>query len=140
MAEFKVIEEGAFGDYDFQASAGTLEELFAICAAATFDAMTDVRKIQLIDEVEFEENADNLEDLLYAFLAELIYIKDAEKLFFGKFDIEINEGFNLKCKAYGEHINNDKHELKTDVKAVTYHHLKVEKMGSGYSAHVILDL
>jgi len=140
MAEFKVIEEGASSDYEFQASAETLEELFAICGVATFDCIADVHKVEAIEKTKFDVEADTLEDLLYAFLAELIYIKDTEKLLLSKFAIELKEGIKLQCLAFGEHISSEKHDFKTDVKAVTYHHLKVEKTGSGYSAHVILDL
>ena len=140
MAEFIVIEEGASSDYEFQATAETLEELFAICGVATFNCIADVHKVKAVEKIKFGVKAENLEDLLYAFLAELIYIKDTEKLLLSKFAIDIKEGFKLKCQAFGEHINADKHELKTDVKAVTYHQLKVEKTGNGYSAHVILDL
>lgn len=140
MAEFHVIEEGAFSDYEFQASAATLEELFAICGVATFDAITDVQKIEASAKIKFKVAAENIEDLLYAFLAELIYIKDTQKIFLSKFEIEIKEGYALKCQAFGEYIDRNKHDFKTDVKAVTYHHLKIEKTDEGYSAHVILDL
>jgi SHS2 domain-containing protein len=140
MAEFRVIEAGAFADYEFEAEADTREELYAICAVAAFDAMTNVANIKPEKTIEFEVAANNDEDLLYAFLAELIYIKDIEHTLFGKFEINLIEEFRLKCRASGELIDPRKQELKTDVKAVTYHKLKFGKSDRGYSAHVILDL
>jgi len=140
MASFKVIEEGAFGDYEFVAEAESLEKLFDICGLATFEAVTDVSKVEALEEMNFAISTESLEELLFLFLAELIYIKDTENIFFSRFEIKITNKFKLSCKAYGERIDNKKHTLKTDVKAVTYHKLEVVKKSDGYGAHVILDL
>jgi SHS2 domain-containing protein len=140
MAEFRIIEEGAFGDYEFEAGAETKAGLFEICGIATFEAMTDVTVIKPVDEIDFTVAAENDLELLYAFLSELIYIKDTENIFFCKFDIEIKEESELTCKAYGEYIDRGRHPLKTDVKAVTYHKFKFEQTAAGFFAHVILDL
>ena len=162
--KYKIIEEGAFADFEFEAYGDSLEELFAVCGLASFEAMTDTSKVELKKTVEFDVSAETIEDLLFAFLAELIYIKDVEKIFFKQFDIEISGDssysdwiqrgrmqyaptrqiksacLKLKCKATGEYIDRNKHDLRTDVKAVTYHKLSVNKTNDGYSGHVILDL
>lgn len=140
IAGFKIIEEGAFADFEFEASAGSLEELFPVCGQAAFEAMTDLSKVELKETVKFEVEGASLEDLLFAFLAELIYLKDVQKVFFREFNIEIEGSYKLKCAAKGESIDRDKHDLRTDVKAVTYHKLKVTKNDYGFNAHVILDL
>ncbi len=140
MGIFKIIEEGAFADFEFEARAKSIEELFAVCGQATFEAMTDTAKVDLVESVQFDVSASSLEDLLFTFLAELIYLKDVQKIFFSKFEIEISDKFDLSCKANGEYIDNKKHDLRTDVKAVTYHKLSIKKDDTGYSAHVILDL
>jgi len=140
MAAFRVIEEGAFGDYEFEAEAQSLEKLFDVCGLATFEAMTDVSKVESAEEMKFDVSAESLEELLYLFLAELIYIKDTENIFFCRFEVVITDNFKLNCRALGERINDKKHALKTDVKAVTYHKLEVIKKDAGYGAHVILDL
>lgn len=140
MAEYKIIESGAFADYEFEASADTLNELFKVCAIACFEAMTDTSKIECTEEFEFELEAENREELLFAFLAELIYLKDVESILLGKFNVTLIEETKLKCVCRGTRIDLSTHELRTDVKAVTYHHFKLEQTGDGYTAHVILDL
>ncbi|MCP4580237.1 MAG: archease [candidate division Zixibacteria bacterium] len=140
MGEFKVVEEGAFGDFEFEAKADTLEKLFETCGLATFEAMTDVSRVEAIVEIHFDVSAESLEELLYAFLAELIYVKDVDSVFISKYDISLQENYDLSCKAWGEIIDSEKHNLRTDVKAVTYHKLEIKKSNGGYSAHVILDL
>jgi SHS2 domain-containing protein len=140
MAKFRIIEEGAFGDYEFEAEAETRAGLFEICGIAAFEAMTDVTKVQQLRQINFEVSAENDTDLLYAFLAELIYIKDTENVFLARFELTFKEGSGLTCIAHGESIDRERHDLRTDVKAVTYHQFKYEQTADGYRAHVILDL
>lgn len=140
MGHFRIIEEGAFADFEFEAYAKTLEDLFAVCGKAMFEAMTDVSRVEPSQEVEFGVTAESVEDLLFSYLSELVYLKDTRKFFFCDFVIEIKEGEILHCIARGEPIDRDKHELKTDVKAVTYHKLEVKHDDKGYHTRVILDL
>ncbi|MEE8417325.1 MAG: archease, partial [candidate division Zixibacteria bacterium] len=82
-----------------------------------------------------------IEELLYNYIAELIFIKDAEKVFLSQFDIDISpDNTILKAVVRGELIDYNKHIIKIDVKAVTYHDLHVRVEKEGYSARMILDL
>ncbi|OGC81679.1 MAG: hypothetical protein A2W07_06500, partial [candidate division Zixibacteria bacterium RBG_16_43_9] len=83
----------------------------------------------------------NLEDLLFDFISELVYLKDAQKVFFSKFDLKIskNEEYSLKGTIWGEKIDYKKQEVRRDVKAITYHMLEVKKIDSEWRAQVILD-
>jgi SHS2 domain-containing protein len=62
-------------------------------------------------------------------------------IFLSKFDIDIDvDDLSLKSIAWGERIDYNKHEIKTDVKAVTYHNLQIKKLQKGFEVKVILDL
>jgi len=138
---FRIIEEIVSGDFVFEAWGNTLEELFAACAKACFSAMTDPAGVEPSKAYPVKIEADNLEELLYNFLAELVYLKDTDKIFLSKFDIEIDvHEVSLNAVAWGETIDYNKHEIKTDVKAVTYHGLNIIKAGDRYEVKVILDL
>lgn len=138
---FKIIEDIVSGDFVFQASGNTLEELFASCAEACFSAMTELAGVEPIDGYRVDVEADNIDDLLFNFLAELIYLKDTEKIFLTKFDIDIDvDNVSLKSIARGERIDYNKHQIRTDVKAVTYHDLQIKKPRDGFEVKVILDL
>ena len=140
MSGFKVIEDGASADYEFEATAQSIEELFETCGQATFAAMTEIEKVKPAAEIKFEVQAATLEDLLFSFLSELVYIKDTQRLFLSKFDVAIDSPYHLTCRARGERIDENRHVIKTDVKAATYHEMKISKTDSGYYAHAILDL
>jgi SHS2 domain-containing protein len=140
MGSIRVIENGAFADFEFEAYGETLPDLFAQCGKAVFMAITDIDTISASQKVEFEVSGETLEDLLFAFLSELIFLKDTRKMFFCDFAIEITGSYQLYCKAMGETIDRQKHQTKTDVKAPTYHKLKITQDETGFGAKVILDL
>jgi SHS2 domain-containing protein len=138
---FKIIEDIVSGDFVFEATGKTIDELFKSCAEACFSAMTDIEGVDAQIEHSLELDADSLDDLLVVFLSELVYLKDTEKVFFSKFEIKIdNENNSLKCVAWGDRIDYGKHEIRSDVKAATYHNLKIEKFDDKFKVKVILDL
>ncbi len=93
--------------------------------------------------VDIELESEGLENLLYDYLSELLYLFEVEEIVFGQFKVDsierTNSGYVLKGRASGESIDTERHNFETEVKAVTYHQLKVEKEAEGYSAHVIVD-
>jgi SHS2 domain-containing protein len=139
--KFRVVESGASADYVFDAYGDTLNDLFANCALACFNVMTDLDRVVTQREYVIEVKRESIEDLLYGFIAELIYLKDVEKIFLCKFIVDIaGDEKSLKSIAIGERIDYNKHAIKTDVKAVTFHDLQIRKEDHGYATRMILDL
>lgn len=139
--KFKLIEDTTSADFVFEAYGVSTNELFSNCALACFFAMTDPATIEPAKSFELEVEGQRIEDLLYNFISELIFIKDAEKVFLSQFDIDIStDNTILKAVVRGEQIDYNKHMIKTDVKAATYHDLRIWTDRQGYSARMILDL
>ncbi len=141
---YKYLEDVAIADVAFEAQGKTLEELFESSGFALTNAMIkDLSKIEQRAEKSFEVEAEDVEMLLFNFLQELIFYKDAERLLFNKFDLDIvqkEDGWLLSARAYGEEIDREKHELLADVKAVALHNFKVEETEKGWRASVIVDV
>ncbi len=104
----------------------TLKECFENAAFAMMDQIVDASSADLSDEVSITVEGTDLEELLYNFLSEVLFIFDAKGLVLGKFDVDLQPG-RLECKAWGETFDPEKHSPKSDIKAVTYHELKVDK-------------
>ncbi len=80
-------------------------------------------------------------DLNEAFENALFY-HEVDFMLFCDFNVEIkwiDDAFNLKAKIKGESINWDKHERKTEIKAITFHMMDVKKT-SHYELQAIVDL
>jgi len=141
MGTYRFLEDVAIADAAFQAEAESLEELFALCAQAAFEVMADTKTIEPKSEEQVELAGESLDELLFDWLAELIYLKDKNSMLFSRFDINIRKtnGYTLKASIWGEPADQKKHRVRVDVKAVTYHLLEVKKEDDKWTARVILD-
>src|SRR4051812_25646568 len=83
--------------------------------------------------------ADELDFLFFDWLKALLYQFDAEKLLFSRFDVKVSDA-GVEATAWGERLDESRHELAHEVKAITYHGLKVEKTEDGWLAEVIVDI
>jgi SHS2 domain-containing protein len=141
---FRYLEDIATADAAFEAEGNTVEELFLSAAQAVMGVM--VERIDTIEpkvEVRFHLEEQELEMLLFSFLQEIIYYKDARRLLLLVDSVEIDQEsspITLSAVTWGETLDQVKHPLLTDVKAVTMHRFRVEKTGSLWKATVILDI
>jgi SHS2 domain-containing protein len=139
--KIEIIEDHASADFVFDAYGRTPADLFEACAKATFSVMTESNRIDISIERIIELTADDINELLYAFISELIYLKDAEKIFFREFEIQLSDdNKSLTAIVKGERIDFNRHLIKTDVKAATYHDLSVTYDSVYYKTRMILDL
>ncbi len=124
---YEFIEHTA--DIAIKAYGKSVEESFGNAATGMFDVITDVSKVEPKGEYQVRVKSDDLENLLVDWLSELLFLHETQDVLFSEFDVKI-ENLSLVATAKGEAINREKHELKSGVKAVTYHMLEVnEKEG-----------
>ncbi|MBY9001292.1 MAG: archease [Candidatus Heimdallarchaeota archaeon] len=142
MFKYTILDDEVKSDFAFEVTADSLSELFRGAGIASMVAMVNLDTVKTTNEWNFEISAENESMLLYDFLSELVYLKDAETVLFKDFEISIekNEDFKLKCKAFGSQIDWENEGLLTDVKAVTLYEFWVEKKENQWSCHVVLDL
>ncbi|MDO8727639.1 MAG: archease, partial [Candidatus Methanoperedens sp.] len=124
---YRYLEDIATADAAFEVVGRTLEELFRDAAIATFEVMVDMKSVEPVITRDIELKNEAVDNLFFDWLSELVYLKDADALIFSKFDVSIkkNDFYELKATASGETINQEKHTLRSDVKAVTYHMFEV---------------
>ncbi len=141
---YKFIDNLSMADIAFSADGVSLEELFESAALATTNVMVkDLKKIELKERRKITVSDKSVEKLLFNFLQEIVYLKDAELLIFGKYTVKIKNRdgvYMLGCIARGEKLNMEKHELVVDVKAITYHLFEVKQEKDKWKAQVILDI
>jgi len=135
---FKVIDHTA--DIGIIAYGVDVEQLFSNAAYALFSLIVEPQSITERLHSYIRVAAENSENLLVAWLNELIYLFDAEHLLFNRFQIKNLNNNQLTAICYGESIDPLKHRLKRYVKAATYHMLKIDSCASGYKAQVIFDI
>ena len=135
---YEIFEHTA--DFGIRARAGSLAELFADAARGLFSLIvTNFDVVQAIEEVEYSLAGDNPEDLLHDWLSELLYTFNVRRLVLREFHVQI-DATRLVATARGEPIDPSRHEIDVEVKAITWHALKVEQDDDGWLAEVIVDV
>jgi len=141
---YKFLEEIGTADIAFEATGRDLPELFVAAADATMNVMIDnLDAIEPRETLQIELSNDQIDMLLFDFLQELIYFKDAKRLLLRACETQIDrkdEVYFLKSKVAGEQLDDTRHQQRADVKAVTLHGFSVEKHDGGWKAKVLLDI
>ncbi len=134
---FEVIDHTA--DIGIAAYGSDLKQAFGNAAYGLFSLMVDLKGVgdDLCRQVEVE--AENKEDLLVAWLNELIYLFEVEGILFKRFVVDELTETRLRSRCYGEGVDPRRHEIKMGVKATTYHMLKVEE-DNGFRVQVLFDI
>jgi SHS2 domain-containing protein len=127
-------------DVGLRVRAADLDRLFAEAAKALFSLIVvNLDAVRPVEQAEIQLQGDRPDDLLFDWLAELLYLLDSRRMVFGQFDVHVEE-HGLTATAKGEPIDRKRHELEREVKAITYHGLKVERTAEGWLAEVIVDI
>lgn len=142
---YRYLEDIATADVAFEAWDKKVEDMFIAAAEASMNVMVDeLSAIEKTEQRRISLWAEAVDMLLFEFIQELIFLKDAEQLLLRVSQIFIepeNNGFRLRADLYGEVLDPNKHSLNADVKAVTLHRFSVEQTpGIGWTAVVVLDI
>jgi len=138
MKEFEILEHTA--DVGIKAYGKNLAECFENAAKGMFAIITDNSKIDSVGEYRIELKADSLEELLVDWLSELLFLNSAYNLVFGEFKVDLDEKkIRLNARVFGEEYNRNKHGYGVEIKAVTYHMLRIKKTYP-YEVQVLFDI
>lgn len=127
-------------DAGFTVRAPDLPSLFARAAWALFAIITDPAAVRPAETLAVTVAAADREALLVRWLAELNFIHQTRALLFGDFAVTSLSDTQLTASVKGEKIDRGRHTVYTEIKAVTFHGLTVERQESGWLARVIVDV
>ncbi|HIK02295.1 TPA: archease, partial [archaeon] len=85
MAPYRPLEDVSIADAAFEVVGKDLNEIFRDAALATFSEMVDIYAVKGAETREIKVEAEKLDDLMFKWLEQLIYLKDAENMWFNKF-------------------------------------------------------
>jgi SHS2 domain-containing protein len=135
---YEIFEHTA--DFGLRVWAADLPTLFTEAASALFSAFVVNRGgISPIESVNITLPPADPDDLLHDWLSELLYLFYTRRMVFCRFEVQLNDS-GLEGSVWGEKIDRQRHEIEIEVKAVTWHGLKIEKIPDGWLAEVIIDI
>ena len=136
--KYEVVEHTA--DVAVKVTADTAAELLANAAGGMFDLIGDIESIRPKVRRSVQIDADDYEELIVNWLTELLFRFETEHLLLCEFDIEAIDSRHLRAIVGGEEYDPGRHELQTDIKAVTYSGLHVEHSGGQWTATITFDI
>ena len=138
MENYELLDHTA--DIGIRVKAKTVGQLFQDAASAIFDIIAEKKNSRpgTRQTITIRQRAENLEELFVNWLNELLSLSAARGVIFSRFQVKRIGPRALEASAGGIGIEN--YRVNTEVKAATYHRLKVEKIKGGWQAEVIFDV
>ena len=134
---FEIIDHTA--DVAIAAYGADLKKAFSNAALGMFSIITDLDIVNEKVIRDVEVTSEDMKDLLVSWLNELLFVCEVDKILFKRFDISELSDTRMLAKCYGEKINLKRHKIKAEIKAATYHMLKIEE-GNGVRVQVLFDI
>ena len=138
MKKYELLEHTA--DFGIRAWGKTQKELFINAAAGMYEIIADISKIAPKVSVNIEIESEDKDQLLKDWLSELLYYLNNKGILLSEFKIDKIDDKHIKSEAKGEKIDKQRHELRHEVKAVTYHHLRIEEKEGLLTTEIIFDV
>ncbi len=135
---YELIEHTA--DVGIKVKGNDLKDLFKNAASAMFDIIAEKKEPKAAKQakIKIEQKAENLEELFVNWLNELLSLSATKELIFSDFQINKLDENTLQAVVIGDDFKN--YKVNTEVKAATYHQLKIEEAKTGWQAEVIFDV
>ena len=129
-------------DIGIEVTGRTRKALFVNASGALFDVMIQSKTggVAKKQQKKIAVEGTDVADLLINFLRELLYLFNGEKFITGGCEIIKFTNQELQAWLTGESFDSKKHLIKTEIKAVTYSGLTVEKEKAGWRARIIFDV
>jgi len=129
-------------DLGLRIRADDLAELFEESARALFSVIVvNFDQVRPLERLAFALEAQRRDELLRDWLGELLYVFHTRRMVFSQFAVNLsNSDARLRATAEGEPTDPARHEIDTEIKAITYHGLQVARHGDGWLAEVIVDV
>ena len=138
MGSYSIVDHTA--DIGIAIEAPSLEDLFETAATALFEILSDTATVAPRQRWRIQVRGTDREELLVAWLSELLYLHDADRVLLCRFNVESITETNLIGVAEGEEYDPGRHRIATEIKAVTHHQISVRLEESCWRARVVLDV
>ena len=116
------------------------KQLFVNAGLALFDLITDIDKVEEKTSLSLTAEGINLEDLMVSWLRELLYLHQVKGYLFRDFVIHEISDELLKATVKGEKFDSRRHELIREIKAATYHQIKVVCEKGIWISRIVFDI
>jgi len=116
------------------------KDLFANAAQAMFDQIVAVDTLKGTGKHNLDITGDDWPDLMVNWLRELLYLWTGKEMLIKRVAILSISEHLLLAKVHFDTFDPNRHEIKNEIKAVTYHQIQVESGPAGWESKIIFDV
>lgn len=128
-------------DLGLRVVAPDLDTLFREAAEGLFSIIVeDIPQAEDALPRKFSLQGRRIDHLFFDWLSELLYVCDVERLVLSHFQVKVTGNATLEATALSQPLSPERQRLLHEVKAITYHGLRVEPVPEGWLAEVIVDI
>ena len=139
----RLLEEIALADIAFEAEGESVEEVFRGATQALLESLANPATVSGGWERAIERTDVDPSALLFDWLSEIVYWKDAAGVVFREAPLTLaQEGdvWLLRARLIGAPVDYQTQELHADVKGVTKHLYELKQTGGRWKVRVVLDV
>ncbi|GAA5262388.1 archease [Methanocalculus sp.] len=133
---FEELEHTA--DVKIRIRAESYEELFRTASSALFSTLYS-GDCRIERERGLQVSADTIEDLLWEFLSELLFVSEVESFVVCETEVVFIEG-GLSATIRGETFDPERHGGGREIKGISYSDLFIRKIDTMICAEIIFDI
>jgi len=140
---FRFLDSIALADLAFEAEGDSIEEVFHAATQAVIETIASSRTISASWERTIERNDRDLSELLFDWLSDIVYWKDAAGVVFREARLTVikaGDDWVLRARLIGAPVDRQTQELRSDVKGITKHLYELKQDGASWKARVVLDV
>jgi len=135
---YRLIDHTAdFGIHVFGADPAAL---FVNAALAMIEQITDLHRIKASQSLAVSVDGVDWPDLMVNWLREVLYLWNGREVLPDRVSIEVIGERHLKAGLEVEPFDPGRHFIRQEIKAVTYHQIRVYSGARGWEAKVIFDV
>lgn len=135
---YRILEHPA--DVGIESWGPTFPEALSAAVSGLVSLLIDPATVEPAEQRNIAVSADDNEALVVRVLSEILFLFDGARFAPKSLHVQSYSGMSVRGFVSGEPLKPKKHEIRLDVKAVTYHQLSVQHLPGGVSITVYLDI
>jgi SHS2 domain-containing protein len=127
-------------DLGIEVTAPDLLALFASAGEALYALIADPATIENHHTINVSVSGDNLEELLHAWLCEMLALFNLQGFVGKRCEIARITDRQVEGRVHGDKLDLKRHAFHTEIKGVTYHDFNVWQADGAWHARIIFDV
>jgi len=135
--KYELIDHTA--DFGIRVFGKNLESLYENAAYALFDLITEINRLYRNHTLHLTIEGEDRADLMVNWLRELLYLWNGREMLVSEASVHMVSETCFQAEICYDRYEKSRHEIKNEIKAVTYHKLDVKKEADGWAGEIIFD-